>query len=84
MKAFVLFFLLLAVAQAEPPPTLQLTLPQALDLAEQANPELRLVRQGVEVARGGVTRSGHRPNPTMGIYSPVGPAERKQQLMDGG
>ncbi|ODT57224.1 hypothetical protein ABS71_20380 [bacterium SCN 62-11] len=81
MKAFVLFFLLLAVAQAEPPPTLQLTLPQALDLAEQANPDLRLVRQGVEVARGGVTIAGQRPNPTLGLNTPIGPAERKQQVM---
>lgn len=78
MKVALLFFLLLAVVQAEP---LRLTLPQALKMAEQANPDLRLAQQGVEVSRSGITIAGQRPNPTLGLNTPIGPAERKQQVM---
>lgn len=81
MKALTLFFLLLAVAQAEPPPTVRLTLPQALELAERANPDLRLAQQGTKVARSGITIAGQRPNPTLALNTPIGPAERKQQLL---
>lgn len=69
------------VAVAEPSPeTVRLTLRQAMDLAESANPELRLSEQGIDVARSSVTIAGQRPNPTVGVAVPIGPAERKQSL----
>ncbi len=74
----VLFLLLWAGwAAAEP---LQLTLPQALELAERSNPELSVSNQGIPVAESGVTIAGQRPNPTIGVNTPLGPAERKQGI----
>lgn len=60
---------------------LQLTLSQALELAQNRNPELRVSDQGIEVARSAVTIAGQRPNPTLLMGVPIGPAERKQNLM---
>lgn len=79
MFRFGLFLLLLGgCAAAEP---LRLTLPQALEIAEKGNPELHLSDQGIDVARSGITIAEQRPNPTLGINTPIGPAERKQALL---
>ncbi|MBS2037470.1 TolC family protein [bacterium] len=60
---------------------MRLTLPQAIELVEKSNPELRVSGQSIEVARRGVTIAGQRPlNPTVGFNTPLGPAERKQGI----
>lgn len=75
------FLLLLSLTRALWAQPLQLTLPQALEMAEAANPDLHLSLQGIEVAKSNITIAGQRPNPTLGINTPIGPAERKQALL---
>lgn len=60
---------------------MQLTLTQALELAEKRNPDLLVSNQGIAVSRSGVTIAGQRPNPTLGVGVPIGPAERKQSVV---
>ncbi|MBX3170452.1 MAG: TolC family protein [Candidatus Eremiobacteraeota bacterium] len=79
MKRLLLLLALTGGVSAQEP--LRLTLSQALQLAERGNPELHLSEQGIDVARGNLTIAGQRPNPTVGINTPIGPAERKQALL---
>ncbi len=60
---------------------MSLTLGQVLDIAARRNPDLRVVEQGVEVARTGIAIAEQRPNPYVNMSSPFGPAERKQRVM---
>lgn len=60
---------------------LRLSLSEAIDLAVDQNLEVRLSRQSVEVARSSISIAEQRPNPTLNIGSPIGPAERKQRLI---
>lgn len=73
--------LALTCASAAAGQPLRLTLNQAFQLAESQNPELLTSNHGIAVAGSNVTIAGQRPNPTLGLGVPIGPAERKQSLL---
>lgn len=86
VKLFIFFILAFAACHlgavgAPSDPVLQLTLGEALEMAERGSPDLLVVDQGVEVARSAVVIAGQRPNPSLGYAFPIGPAERKQRLI---
>jgi outer membrane protein, heavy metal efflux system len=71
----------LSAADVPSSETLSLTLNQALELAENRNPDLQVSDQGIEVASTAITIAGQRPNPSLTYAFPIGPAERKQRLV---
>ncbi|MCA9781316.1 MAG: TolC family protein [Candidatus Eremiobacteraeota bacterium] len=87
MRFMFLFILLtfseLSIASGEglAPETLELTLNQALEIADRGNPDLQVSNQSISVAQTGITIAGQRPNPSLTYAFPIGPAERKQRLV---
>ena len=71
----------LVYADSPSPETLELTLNQALEIADQGNPDLQVSNQGVAVAQSSIIIAGQRPNPSLTYAFPIGPAERKQRLV---